>query len=273
MAVIAASIVTYRTDSDELSRCLDSLDGGIFDQIYVIDNSQSEETRRLCENRGGIEYIPSENIGYGAAHNIALRKSLALRRDYHLVLNPDISFRPADIKILLDYMERNEDVGALQPLLLNPDGSIQYTARMVPAPFDLILRRFLPHWFFRRKRAEYELRHIDHTRPFNAPVHQGSFMLLRCAVLHRVGLFDERFFMYPEDIDLTRRIHAVSRTMFVPSVSVVHDHRAQSYRNLKMLRIHIVNMIRYFNKWGWLSDAQRRRFNRELQPKATDADK
>lgn len=264
MAGVAASIVTFHTDSDELSRCLDSLDGDVFDKVYVIDNSRSEQTRRLCESRDGIEYIPSENIGYGAAHNIALRKSLALRRDYHLVLNPDITFRPSDIRTLLDYMERNGDVGALQPLVLNPDGTVQYTVRRVPDPFDLILRRFLPQWLFRRKRAEYELRHMDHSKSFNAPVHQGSFMLLRCSVLHCVGLFDERFFMYPEDIDLTRRIHAVSRTMFVPSVSVVHDHRAQSYRDLHMLWVHIVNMVRYFNKWGWLFDAQRRRFNREL---------
>lgn len=265
MPVIAASIVTYRTDDNELSRCIDSLDMSALDMVYVIDNSCSEHTRILCGERERVEYIPSDNIGYGAAHNIALRKSLALRRDYHLVLNPDIWFNPADIRPLLDYMESNTDVGTLQPQILNPDGSLQYTVKQVPSPFDLILRRFLPKMLFPRRRDAYELRHMDHSKPFNAPVHQGSFMLLRCSALHRVGLFDERFFMYPEDIDLTRRIHACFRTMFVPSVKVIHDHHAQSYKDLHMLRIHVCNMIRYFNKWGWFIDRQRTEFNSRLK--------
>ena len=90
-------------------------------------------------------------------------------------------------------------------------------------------------------------------------------MMLRMKALCDIGGFDERFFMYPEDIDLTRRIHQQYRTMYVPFVTVVHHHRAASYKSPRMLRIHIVNMIRYFNKWGWLFDAERRRINRTLR--------
>ncbi len=89
-------------------------------------------------------------------------------------------------------------------------------------------------------------------------------MFLRCSAINKVGLFDERFFMYPEDIDLTRRIHRHFRTVSFPDVTVIHDHRAQSYHDPRLLRIHIVNMIRYFNKWGWLFDSERRRFNSPL---------
>ena len=87
-------------------------------------------------------------------------------------------------------------------------------------------------------------------------------MLLRCDTLREVGLFDERFFMYPEDIDLTRRIHAVAKTIFYPYVKVVHNHRRASYHSLRMTLIHIANMVRYFNKWGWFFDRARRRINR-----------
>lgn len=262
--MIAASIVTYNTDSEELARCLRSLDPGIFNSIYVVDNSSCKATENTCRRFPNTEYIPSENIGYGAAHNIALRKSLALRCDYHLVLNPDIEFSPASIGKIIRYMDANTDIGALQPIILNPDGSMQYTVRLLPTPMDLILRRFLPEWLCRRQRDRYELRHIDHSKTFNVPVIQGSFMFLRCSAINKVGLFDERFFMYPEDIDLTRRIHRHFRTVSFPDVTVIHDHRAQSYHDLRLLRIHIVNMIRYFNKWGWLFDSERRRFNTPL---------
>lgn len=83
-------------------------------------------------------------------------------------------------------------------------------------------------------------------------------------MFQKVGLFDERFFMYPEDIDITRRMHRWYRTMFVPSVTIVHAHRAASYKNKKMLKIHMVNMIKYFNKWGWIVDKERSAWNRKL---------
>ena len=77
-------------------------------------------------------------------------------------------------------------------------------------------------------------------------------------------MFDERFFMYPEDIDITRRMHSKYRTMYWPNVSVVHAHRAASYKSTRMLKIHIVNMVKYFNKWGWFFDSERRKVNREI---------
>lgn len=98
----------------------------------------------------------------------------------------------------------------------------------------------------------------------NVPYHQGSFMFFRLECFKKVGLFDERFFMYPEDIDITRRMHKWYRTMFVPSVTIVHAHRAASYKSKKMLKIHMVNMIKYFNKWGWIVDKERSAWNRKL---------
>ena len=82
-------------------------------------------------------------------------------------------------------------------------------------------------------------------------------MFLRTKALKDVGLFDERFFMYPEDIDLTRRIHRKYRTVFYPEVSIVHHHAQSSYVNFRMLMIHSWNLIKYFNKWGWIVDNER----------------
>lgn len=92
----------------------------------------------------------------------------------------------------------------------------------------------------------------------------GCFMFMRVSALKKVGLFDESIFMYTEDIDMTRRIHRFYKTIYYPLVTIVHAHRAASYTNNKMLRIHIKSAIRYFNKWGWFFDRERRIWNRQL---------
>lgn len=68
----------------------------------------------------------------------------------------------------------------------------------------------------------YLLKFNDHKTEMNVPYHQGSFMFFRTACFNMVGLFDERFFMYPEDIDITRRMHKYYKTMFWPGVTIVH---------------------------------------------------
>lgn len=260
---VSASIVTYRTDPAELRNVLRLLSESEAEQIYVVDNASQQEIARVCAGFDKVIYIPSGNFGYGAGHNQGLQRALARGADYHLVMNSDLSFEPDAISRIADYMDAHPEVGAVQPKIVNPDGSLQYTVRRLPAPVDLIGRRFIPGWKRTRRNRRYEMRDADHDRPFDAPAHQGSFMFLRCEALQKVGLFDERFFMYPEDIDLTRRIHVHYLTMYLPEPVVVHHHRRASYRELRMLAIHCANMIRYFNKWGWLSDPGRRKENVE----------
>lgn len=97
-------------------------------------------------------------------------------------------------------------------------------------------------------------------------------MLLRTEAVLKARLFDERYFMYPEDIDLTRTIHRDYLTIFFPDVTVVHDHARESYHSWHMTWVHMVNMCRYFNKWGWLFDKERRVMNRLTLKSLTAAD-
>jgi len=258
-----ASIVTYLTDSQELSLCIESLTANGVNRIYVVDNSPDSELEDVVTGNNDITYIHNvKNLGYGAAHNIAIREAMELGAKYHLVINSDVRFGQSTIEPITRYMDSNSDVGQLIPNMVYPDGSLQHSVRLLPTPADLIFRRFLPDSLSRKLDNRYMLRFWDHSTPLDIPYHQGSFMFFRLSALKEIGLFDERFFMYPEDIDITRRIHSRYRTMFWPGVTVIHDHRAASYHSIKMLRIHIVNMIRYFNKWGWFFDAERRQLNR-----------
>lgn len=263
--MVSVSIVTYNTPLDEMARCLDSLRSELVGKIVVVDNARCAAMRDFCSQRPEVKYIASENRGFGAGHNIAISMCLAEGdANYHLVLNSDVRFKPEVIKELHDFMENNPDVGLVQPEVFYPDGRRQYTARLLPSPIDSFGRRFLPSGFTHKRNNRYLLKDIDRSRPFEAPYFQGSFLFLRCDALRDAGLFDERFFMYPEDIDLSRRIHTRWRTLCLPSVRIIHDHRAASYHSLRMTAIHAVNMARYFNKWGWIFDSERRRVNRDI---------
>lgn len=262
---LTVSIVTYHTDSDELRRCLASLTSPAIGRIIIIDNGAEPRIGAIAAREGSrVEYHASANVGYGAAHNRAIRRAMELGADYHLVLNSDVCFEPQVIDRLLDVLDRRPEVGQLQPRVVYPDGRLQYTVRLLPTPLDVFARRFLPGCLFRGRNDRYTLKVLDHSREMNPPSHQGSFMLLRMSSLHDVGLFDERYFMYPEDIDLTRRMHRRYTTLYYPAETIVHDHRAGSYHSLRLLWIHCVNMIRYFNKWGWFIDRERREVNRRL---------
>ncbi len=264
--MITASIVTYRTPASEISAVLDTIAASVIDKVYIVDNASEERMRIAVAPYNKAVYIPATNRGYGAGHNTAIRRALDIDgTDFHIVLNSDIEFRPEIIGKIETFMRATPDVGTLQPLILGPDGENQHTCRLLPAPADVFIRRFLPPGVMQSRRRRYLLTHLDPSQPHNIPYHQGSFMFLRAGALRKCGLFDERFFMYPEDIDLTRRIHREFRTLYWPEVSIVHRHRAASYASGRMMWIHITNMIKYFNKWGWFFDNERRRFNAPLR--------
>jgi len=181
-----------------------------------------------------------------------------------MVINPDISFNPAILSEIEEFMNNNSDIGLLMPKILYPTGEIQYLCKLIPTPFDLIVRRFLPKSWTQKRIEKFELRSSGYNKVMNVPYLSGCFMFLRTEALRQVGLFDERFFMYPEDIDLSRRIHRQYRTVFYPNTTIVHHHAQSSYIDSKMLFIHIYNMIKYFNKWGWIFDSERRKVNRKI---------
>ena len=235
-------------------------------KLYLLDNSEAREVYpKTVIKHLKLRYMhmPS-NLGYGRAHNVALRESAYRRIDLHLVLNSDIRVKAEDIDAMHDWMMVHPQVGQLMPKVLNPDGTQQYLAKRLPTPLDVFGRRFLPAWLMAKRNKQYELRDKDLERPINAPYLSGCFMLLRTQAAVEAGLFDERYFMYPEDIDLTRSIHRNWLTLYYPEWTIVHDHAQASYKNKHMLRIHIQNMCRYFNKWGWLFDRERRLFNANL---------
>ena len=264
------SIVLYRPKWEEevLPLVTELLRVKNLHKIYLLDNSEKAWLREHVDMQQApissdkLRYMAMpENVGYGRAHNEALRESAYYKTEFHLVMNSDIRVRTEDIDAMHDFMVANPLVGQLMPKVVNPDGTQQYLAKRLPSPLDVFGRRFLPAAWMTKRNKRYELRDLDLTRPVNAPYLSGCFMFLRTKAVVEAGLFDERYFMYPEDIDLTRTIHRHYLTLYYPEWTIVHAHARSSYKNKHMLRIHIQNMCRYFRKWGWFFDPERHTFN------------
>lgn len=265
---LTASIVAYKTDHAELEQVVRCCrDSSLRVEILVVDNSPSDELASLCRALGTKYIHTAHNVGFGAGHNIAFNKSSTSK--YHLVLNCDVQFRHEILGQLFAVMEVNESVGLVMPRVLYPDGSPQKLCKRLPTPFDILGRRIFPgllHRLFQSQMNAFELSDMDMSKVLSVPYLSGCFMLLRKRALRDVGMFDERYFMYFEDLDLTRRIHQRYDTVYYPMATVIHRHEKGSYKSIKLLFCGIHSAVQYFNKWGWLWDRERRRINRAIGP-------
>lgn len=237
--------------------------------LYLIDNSPTNHLQKLSDLDSRIVYIHNpSNPGFGAAHNIALQKSIESNTPYHLVLNPDVYFDPGVLEAIIRYMDEHTDTGLLMPKVLYPNGEIQYIARLFPTPWDLFARRFIPIKSYLDKLNErYSLTFFDYNSTVEIPFVSGCFMFIRTDVLKQIGLFDERYFMYLEDADLSRRIGTISKTILFPEVSIYHEYERGAHKSLKLLRIFIRSVFTYFNHYGWCFDPYRTRINQQTLQK------
>ena len=260
---VYASIVAFHTRHADLKRLIECVMKSPIQKLFIIDNSSNDELRDYVKDNPKTYYIHSLNLGYGSGHNVALKKAIEEGAEYHAILNPDVYWNDNVIEELTKYMDSMTDCGLVMPKVLYPNGDTQYLCKLIPAPADLILRRFIPLKSWQEKHDfNYEMQWTGYDKIMEVPILSGCFMMLRCDVIKNIGGFDERYFMYAEDVDLCRRIGEVSKTMFYPNVSIYHEYAKGSYGNKKMLKMHILSIIKYFNKWGWFFDKKRRKRNK-----------
>lgn len=259
---LSISIVLYKNNPSELTQLLNCIsETQLSYELFLIDNSPTDELKIFGEEKNTRYHFINKNIGFGRAQNIAIRNGLD-KSNYHLILNPDISFEKGTLEDIYAFMEANPDIGQLMPKVYYDNGTIQKLCKLLPHPVDLIGRRFFLNFHPVQNRNKiYELNGFAYDKILDIPCLSGCFMFIRSSVLKQVGGFDPRYFMYLEDIDLTRRINQISRTVFYPCVSVVHKFTKGSYANYTLLRYHIVSAIKYFNKWGWIFDEERKQIN------------
>ena len=247
---VSISIVTYNSEK-HIGKLLDSIIQkvhGIKYHIYVIDNGSADSTAEIVKHRSSpcITWIQSDkNRGFGGGHNLVLKY---IESDYHLCVNPDIVISSDVAADMARYMDEHGDVGILTPKILNMDGSVQMLPKKNPRLVYLIARRVNLH-FLKKYCNEYEMLDKNADEKFDIEFCSGCFMFMRTALFKTLVGFDERFFLYFEDADLTRRIRKTARAEYNPAFSVIHCWERAGSKKLKYFLIQVASMIKYMIKW------------------------
>jgi GT2 family glycosyltransferase len=259
----SVSIVLYKTNIEVLKNLMKSFSlVTIPIKILVIDNSPTNILSKFLLDYD-IEYIFNPcNPGFGSSHNIAFKKSMDLGFKYHLVVNPDIQFGSGVIESIINELEKDNSIGMIMPKILNFDATIQYLPKLLPTPFSIILRKIkYPKHFFNKFINKYELRFVPLDFKYNAPILSGCFTAFNMNAIKNVGLYDDKYFMYFEDWDLSRRMHNNFKTIYFPNVYIYHGYDSGANKNIKLFFIFLNSAFHYFNKWGWFFDKKRKIIN------------
>jgi len=260
---LSVSLVIYNSSAESISGLLADIDSiPLAKNLYVYDNSQQKTDLSSVLKEYAQHIHTGENIGYGAGHNECIKK--AEGSTCHLVVNPDVRFDGADIVKLYEKACSSDKIGLIIPSVYYEDGSFQYIYKLLPDPLTLFSRygaKFLPKSFVKKQNFNYEMRFKDFTKEFELPVVSGCFMFGRTEVFTETGGFDDRFFMYMEDVDLSRRVSMKYKNLYFPDLKITHHFNKSSFKNFRIMTIHIKSAVQYFNKWGWFFDKYRKKVN------------
>lgn len=216
---LSVVILNFNTD-DFLVKCLQSL-MSVMDEVnldvWVVDNNSADASIALAKKSfPKLHYLLSkENLGYARGNNLALRQ---VKDEYILILNPDTEILPGTLNYILKYMKDHPNVGASSCRVELADGSLDWAShRGFPTPWTSLL------YYFAKNDTLYHLTNRDLTKTHEVDGITGAFFLTRKSVLDKVGLFDEDYFMYAEDIDLCFRIKKAGyKIMYLPEVKIIH---------------------------------------------------
>lgn len=260
MSRVIASIVIFKHSYSDLKLTLESLlRSDKISKVVLIDNDNTDWAHLFEHEK--VQYLKSPgNIGFGAGHNLSIHK-YASDSDFFLICNPDIVFDTFEFKKLVDFAKSRQE-GLFLPKITYENGENQYGARLLPSPLNLFARRFSPK-FAEKLDQSFLLKDFNLSKPIFVPYLHGCFMLFRSSVLLALNGFDERYFMYMEDVDLSRRCAETFGNVYYPLAQVVHLHEQGSYKNKILLKAHLKSAWQYFNKWGWLYDNNRLSLNKK----------
>lgn len=244
---LSAAVVTY-CDAEKAVNACNSIIGNTKRcsvRLYVFDNASPDGTaEKLSCLDGAIFEKQPKNLGFGAAHNRALSYPLG---KYHFVINPDITFSSDVLSDMADFMEQNPDVVMMMPRILNADGTEQRLPKEVPTAKRLFLGRIFPSVRREYVRGDREINSVD-----DIDFCSGCFFCIRSDIFKKLGGFDERYFMYLEDADLTLRAKKYGRVVINPDIAVTHLWERSSSKSLKYLIIHMISSFKFLIRKGKL---------------------
>jgi GT2 family glycosyltransferase len=275
-ATLCVTIVAYRSDPEWLDRTLKSLRVALLHafgaghltraHVLLVDNAADSTATPLREQLAGcfdgvLDEITFDtlaghgNIGYGAANNMAFANTKEMPSEFLLTLNPDVEMAETALTAGLAFFAANPACGMITPVARAPDGAPLHLVKRYPKPLILAIRGFAPA--FVKRALQHRLDDYDMAdRPFDAPLGEarivsGCFMLMRRKTFVRAGGFDERFFLYFEDFDLSLRMSALSAIVRIPDCTIVHAGGGAASKGALHVGHFARSALRFFRKHGW----------------------
>jgi GT2 family glycosyltransferase len=269
--MIVFGVVLYNTKIQYLTDLLDSF------AVYLAQNDRKLVLLDNCSTALGyaellknitnqdkyksfVELIYSDkNLGFGGGHNYIFNYVIRnYSMNYYCICNPDVVFIDSSFNKLSDFIESNYSVAMVAPKILNTDLSLQFSNKKFPNIFNLLIRRFIPNFIskmigvFEKIDIKYERRNDGYFNNNLGEFLSGCFLLIRSEVYKKINGFDERFFLYMEDVDLCKRVSQIGKIYFVSDAVVTHKWSRSSHKSFRSMMLHIKSAIKYFNKHGWL---------------------
>lgn len=264
--MFTSSVVTYETSEKDLTQLIKSFTSlKVKISLIIVDNSPSDFLKSFFKEFNFVTYIHNpSNPGFGVSHNLAIKEARLAGSEFHFVINPDVYFSEDIFSPMIKHMQNHPKIGMMMPQILNEDGTVQNLPKLLPSPYSILMRKLKkPSAIFNSFINNYELRFVKKDLIYTAPILSGCFTLFRITALDEVGLYDDRFFMYFEDWDLSRRMHQKFDTVYFPAVSVYHGYESGANKSSRLFRIFVKSAVHYFNKWGWFFDSERKYINRK----------
>lgn len=256
---ISIIIVSWKV-KELLKKCLETVlaSTGVTFEIIVVDNDSKDGTKEMLEKEfsGLVKFIDSgANLGFSKANNLGLKQATG---EYVLFLNPDTEIAPNVLSQTLEFMKANPDCGLLGPKMQFKDGSFQSSVRRFPTLLAIVLMLLkLPKLFPHLKSIErYLATDFDYSKLQTVDQIMGAFMLAPKHLIDQLGGFDERFFIWFEEVDLCLQVkRAGKQVIYNPAISIIH-HGGKSFAQQKLTT----------NQWRFFQSAARYFLKNGLNP-------
>ncbi len=252
-------VVAYHPKPAEvqtLASCLAAFGSKILVAVIANDHQPGEPVDLLLPQVN--LFLPSRrNLGYARAFHAALAAYAAQAPlpAWVAVLNTDLSWQPGSFERMLDWLHHEPDVVLAVPKIVDPRGEVQRLCKRDPTLLSLASRRFIPQWLKTRWLRRYDSYHqmegqcLDQI--FDVPYLSGCCMLIKRAALDLSGGFDQRFFLYLEDADISRTLRRFGRCVHLPLATITHAWGRGSHRSIWLTLVNLHSAWIYFCKWGW----------------------
>ena len=258
---VVVSIIILNWNSErQVGACLASLSRGLSEfssEVIVVDNGSQDQTCAVVrETRPDAQMLCNpENRGVAPARNQGIRLA---QGEYVLILDDDTVVRPGALDCLIRYMGEHPEAGLCGPKLIGADGELQLSCRRFPTLIDKLARR-LPSAAARKVTRTVEMADWDHQTIRQMDYVIGACQIIRRRALQEVGLFDERIFYGPEDVDICLRLRQAGwSVVYNPEAVIVHEERRMTRSpGSGLVWKHICGLGYYFWKHGYLLSRKR----------------